>query len=233
MDEIDHRFRRYERYDLDKITAHINEQHTVWNAFIRVLQQHGGNSADLDCLINDAESDCRLIEGVAKIVVGKLWEFVEKPFDLGSIDFECPAKEFADRYPRFNLAYFYVCGDQGHEYGWTTTRPKSPCRYQLRQFREPKRYDDIIREYEHAGVRELIEFASRLQTVDLGLASGWGRSRTITAMGAHCPAMAKNGTSYPRFLDYGGVNFGTFDLKQPEIQKSDPSEFFLTRVYSG
>lgn len=229
--------RKYRGYSLGDITSYGTEQHTVWKALLVAVQQHGGMSADLDRLIDDAESEGCLVSEVAKMVVGRLWRYTEKPFNLGPVDFDCSVEEFADRYQRLGGMTSYRIHNKKDEQAWATTGPKSHCLYQLRHFREPKPYSDIFQELkgseksrlDHAGIRELITFASLLKQSDLGPNNELVTSRRVVAMGTvYRPTHVKTwGTSYS--CVYAG-GFTTLQV-DPAIEKSAPYDFFLTRVY--
>ena len=224
---------------LTNLITDFDEHNNLWRALMQSVHDHGGGTRHLNGLLSDAKGPRLLVDEIAKLMIGKIWQLAEQRVDLGLDEysnFECPAKEFLSRYPNLKIHPGVV--EQFERGQWSETAPKEPCEYQLLHFRQPPLFSEVVSEpgpyrnpTEHASWRELIAYVSRMKWDDFCgcriLAAG---SRNLTYDSTQKRKV--EGPIFPCVDGFeDGISVGWKGVKRPETEKFEVNCFYLIRVY--
>ena len=219
----------------------FDEIAVLWKGLLNAVSDHGGNTRDVEKLIEDIKGPKVLVSELARKLVGSVWKLADRLTNIGPIDFDCPPQEFMARYPTIKFPPGMGLEDERR---WTThPRQDDACLYGLRHFPKPPIFNDIVEnpEYrnghgndvEYAGWRELVAYLSKLNPGDISghpiLAAGSRSvnyiSRTETEPGYIFPV----GVEYPP----GAPELSWMGVKRPESEKFENRCFYLVRVYTN
>jgi hypothetical protein len=215
--------------DLDSLLSASDEQNVIWRSFLQALHDHGGSTLHLNRLLRDTKEGRRLLNDFAKKVVGRIWELVDQEIDLGEIDFRCPIREFHAQFEHLEIAE----GAFAPRSLCIEAPPRGPCVYRLKHFGRPMLYREIIEadlggKVEHAGWRELIAYAARLDADAFSacfiLAAG---SELLSPSGKIEPIFPKAQGHWRE----GTVSVSWLGMDLPDKERYGPRCFFLVRVY--
>lgn len=216
------------QHSLYDLIANADERNVLFRSLMQAIVDHGGDTHHLNALLADARDGRRHFDALAKKLIGRIWELVEQPVDLGAIDFACPIPQFLTQYPGVEIAF----GTSQNRCPWTETQPRGACRYKLAHFSRPRSFQEVVDAFpvggavESAGFRELVAYVSRLQVSDL---------ERFAIVAAGSVAMYREGnpsTTFPNASAFTSVRVNWHGVNDPVKKEFWLNCFYLVRVYA-
>jgi hypothetical protein len=218
---------------LESLITNSDEQSLFWRTFLQSLQDHGGNTVHLNDLLADAKKSRELVDRMAQMTIGKVWELAKSPVnldqELGDSELYCAPRDFLSRYPKIRVFPDLKLNSMNY----TESLRTRPCLYQLFHFKRAVTFEEVINQcpYEHASWRELVAYVSRLESKDLcGCPILSAGSRNVLSI--EPTGIVTTGTTFPAAFRFDtSIEISWRGVKRIS-DRFGREHFFLVRIYN-